>query len=266
MVIFLDVLILENFIVNTFLIILTADTLKIKIKKLNTVISAMVGALYVITMLFESLYLLNSLPIKIIIAFIMILISFQKKDILFNIKGTAIFILYSMLLAGLCVFTEFNKNGGALDRGIILNFSYKKLMIAIMIIYIVLSRLIIFVKDRKTLNNYIYGVEIVLDGSVKKIKAFLDTGNELVEPVTNLPVIIVEEDLFSKEDIKNYKYYYIPYSVINGQYGRMAAIKPEKIMVYKDDVGEEKEALIAFCNNKLSQVGDYQGLLSRGIL
>ncbi|WP_315118057.1 sigma-E processing peptidase SpoIIGA [uncultured Clostridium sp.] len=266
MVIYLDVFLLENFIVNTFLIFLTSDTLKIRAKKLNVLIGALVGTLYTITLFLKSLNLFINVPVKIIMALIMILISFRKKNILFNLKATAIFILYSMLLAGLCVFIEFNKSGGRLGYGIIINFSYKKLMIALMLIYLILRRVVFFIKDRKVLNSYIYGVEIVLDSSVKKIRAFLDTGNELVEPVTNLPVIIVEENLFTKEEIKNYKYYYIPYNVINGSHGRLEAIKPEKIIIYKEDSVEEKEALIAFCHNKLSGEDDYQGLLSRGIL
>ena len=48
------------------------------------------------------------------------------------------------------------------------------------------------------------------------MRAFLDTGNELREPATNLPVLIVERDIFYDINLSKYDKFYIPYKVING--------------------------------------------------
>ncbi|WP_125154642.1 sigma-E processing peptidase SpoIIGA [Clostridium rectalis] len=267
MIIYMDLLILENFIVNKFLLYLTAQTVKVKIKQFDITLSAFIGSLYILVMFYDKKGYFISIYFKILLALVMTYITFRKKNLLFNIKTTIIFILYTMLLAGLCVFIEMNKNNNPIEgTAVIYNFSYKKLMLSLMIIYLVINRLLAFIKDRRDSNCYLYDVDIVLRSSKTKVKAFLDTGNELVEPVTNLPVIVVQEDIFKDIDIKDYSNFYIPYKVVNGAGGRLRAIKPECIKIYKEEQIEEKDALIAFSNEKLSDTGDYQALLSRGIL
>lgn len=266
MIVYIDVLLLENFIVNSFLLSITANTLRCRVKGTNTCLGALLGSLFIFTILIDSLRYFNNIIIKILMAVIMVFITFRKKNLLFIIKASIIFISYSMVLAGLCVFLEFNKNNSYIMGGVIYNFSYKKLMLSIMIIYLLISRIIFFIKDRREMYSFIYEVDIVLKNANKEVKAFLDTGNELVEPVTNLPVIIVEKDIFKDEDINGYDVFYIPYSVINGNYGKLRAIRPECVKVHKEDYFEEKDVLIAFCEKKLSNSGDYQALLSRGII
>lgn len=266
MIVYIDVLLLENFIVNSFLLSITVHTLRCRVKATYIALGGLLGSLFIFTVLVDSLRYFNNIIIKIMMAFIMVFITFRKKNLLFNVKASIIFILYSMLLAGVCVFIEFNHNNSHMMQGVIYNFSHKKLMLSIMIIYLVIHRIVFFIKDRKEMNSFIYEIDIVLKSSQKEVKAFLDTGNELVEPVTNLPVVIVEKDLFNEEDIKGYDTFYIPYSVINGDYGKLKAIKPEYVKIHKENYLEEKDVLVAFCEKKLSNNGDYQALLSRGII
>jgi len=108
MTLYLDVLLLENFIVNRFLLEITAQTIKISINRLYVNLAAFIGSLYILIILQDSLNYLKSFPVKFLIALIMIIITFRKKDIIFNLKVFILFILYSMVLAGLCVFIELN--------------------------------------------------------------------------------------------------------------------------------------------------------------
>ena len=266
MVVYIDVLLLENFIVNTFLLSITARTVSTRVRGPYTYVAGFIGSLYIFTILIDSLKYFNNILMNITIAVIMVFITFRKKDLLFNIKASIIFILYSMLLAGLCIFIEFNQNNSSVSQGVIYNFSYKKLMLSVIIIYLLIDRAVLFVKDRREMHSFIYEVDIILKTSKKEIKAFLDTGNELVEPVTNLPVIIVEKHIFKEEDIQGYDIFYIPYAVINGSYGKLKAIKPECVKIHREDYMEERDVLVAFCEKKLSNSGDYQALLSRGII
>lgn len=266
MIIYLDVLLFENFIVNRFLLEVTAQTVKISINSLYTNLAAFIGSLYILIILQDRLNYLKSFPVKFFIALIMILITFRRKNIIFNLKIFILFILYSMMLAGLCVFIELNSVKDLDSNMIIYDFSYKKLILSFMIMYVILRRIILFIKDRQSLQSYIFDLEIVLNDKSQKLKAFLDTGNELTEPVTGYPVIIVEKNIFKETNLKKEEMFYIPYSVINGYSGKLQAIKPGKIKVNINGCFEDREALIAFCDNKLSQSGDYNALLSRGII
>jgi stage II sporulation protein GA (sporulation sigma-E factor processing peptidase) len=266
LVIYVDTLIIENFIINYFLLYITSQTVRIKIKVWRLVLSALMGACYVLTKIYPSLILYTSLLFKIIVALVMIVILFGRKDILFYIKSLLIYMLYSMLLAGFCFFIEFNQQSYMGDYGSLYNFSYKKLLLSLVIIYLIIDRLIIFIGDRKDLSSLIYTVDIVNNNLETKVLAFLDTGNELREPATNLPVMIIEKRYFDNVYIDEKDIFYIPYQVINGKADKLKGFKPQYIKVHHGNEIKEREVIIALCENRLSNLSDYQALLSRGVI
>ena len=92
--VYLDIMILENFIVNLFILFLTSQTLKVNNKILYLLISSFLGSLYILVLIIPSLALFNKFIFKISIAFILIFIAFRKRDLIFNIKATAVYIVY----------------------------------------------------------------------------------------------------------------------------------------------------------------------------
>ena len=128
------------------------------------------------------------------------------------------------------------------------------------------NRIVIYVRERKQLTSYIYNIEICINGVKTKVKTFLDTGNELREPATNLPVIIVERQLFQDMNLDSYNAYSIPYSVVSGYGGNLMGIKPDSIKIDVDGNLKDEKAILAFSDKKLSKHNDYNGLLPRGII
>jgi stage II sporulation protein GA (sporulation sigma-E factor processing peptidase) len=126
--------------------------------------------------------------------------------------------------------------------------------------------LVIYIKDRKELSSLIFTVDIVNNHLEKKVLAFLDTGNELREPVTNLPVMIIEKKHFNDFYINKEDAFHIPYQVVNGSVGKMLGFKPEYIKIHYGKEIRQREVIIALCENKLSNLNDYNALLSRGII
>lgn len=270
LIIYLDVLLIENFIVNLFLICITSDTMKIKLKVTNAILSAVFATSYVMVILIPKLNVFNAIYIKIPLVMVFMIIAFKKLDIGFILKSSAIYIIYSMLLSGLCFFIGIN-NINIMDQNRTLeSFSYKYILMSMMILYIFINRIINFIKDRYIVDNLIYSVEIFYKGKVKSFKGFLDTGNELREPATDLPVIIVERGALGDITLEDKERYMIPYEVVNGSKGRLQGFKPEYIKLYynKDEKVSIKpiEAIICICDNSLSKGGEYSALLSRGIL
>lgn len=266
MVIYLDVLLFQNFIVNIFLITITLQTIKRKASVMRLIISAFIGSLYVIPMLVPRYQYLSGIPFQVLMAVLMIFIAVKEKNLLFLAKSTIIFYFYSFLLCGLAVYSALSENPNLTPNTRVINFSSKNIYIGIMIIYIVINRLVIYVKDRKKLDQFIYNIEICTKEVKTSLKVFLDTGNELREPATNLPVIIIEKEYFDKINLEGYPIYHIPYSVVNGQHGKLIGIKPDSIKITMNDITKEEKAIVAFCDKKLSKYDDYNGLLPRGIL
>lgn len=266
MVVYLDVLVLENFIVDFFLLYITCQTMRIRVKLSRICLGAFFGSLYVITLVYPSLKVFSMIPVKIIVPFVIILITFREKDFLFNVKAGLIYILYSMLLAGMCMYLLFNQGYSPDYSGVIYNFTYSKLLISIMVSYILIHRLVVYIKDRRITDSLIFTVDIIAKDQKKTVKAFFDTGNELREPATNLPVMIVEKNILDDLRITDKDKMYIPYKVVNGYNGKMEGFKPDYINIYSGKGIRSTEVIIAFCDEKLSAINDYNALLSRGIL
>lgn len=266
MVVYLDILMLENFLVNLFLLRITIQTIKKHTSTLRLLIASVLGSLYVLTVLMPWLKFFTTTPFKIIVAFFMILITLGYRDLKGVFKGTAIFILYSMLLAGVTFYLALQDNSALSSGAIIYSFSYKNILLALMILYLMVNRIIMYVKERKLLTSYVYDIEITVNGIKTMVKTFLDTGNELREPVTNLPVIIVEKQLFKCVNLERYNTYRIPYAVVSGYGGNLIGIKPDSIKINLDGNLKEEKVILAFSDKKLSRHNDYNGLLPRGII
>lgn len=265
MVVYLDVLVIENLVVNMFLLFITSQTLKVKVKLRDITIAGFLGSMYVLTMIYPVPKFLSGIFLKIIVAIIMIFVTFRNSNLLFNIKALGIFILYAMMTAGCCIFIEFYYSKG-LTFDNMPTFSYKYILGTLMVLYMVIARVIVFVRDRKDIVNLIYDVDIIFGEKKKRVKAFLDTGNELREPLTNLPVMIVEKNVLVDINIKEKKMFYIPFKVVNGSSGVLKGFKPSGVNICKNNIFEKAELIVAVCDTKLSDLNDYNALLSRGII
>lgn len=266
MVVYLDMLLLENFLVNLFLLTITMQTIKKKVSMGRLMLSSAIGASYVFAIVIPKLQFFTSTPFKIVVALLMMMISIKDKSMGEVLKATGIFILYSVLLAGMSFYIAIKDNPSLSSSAMIYNFSYKNLILSLMIIYMLIYKLTVYVKDRRSLTNYVYTTEICIDNVKTIIKAFLDTGNELREPATNLPVIIVERKFFKDLNLKNHSIYNIPYSVVSGCNGKLIGIRPDSVKININGNIKEESLILAFCDNKLSKHSDYNGLLPRGII
>lgn len=265
MKIFVDVLILENYLVSMFLIIITARILHIKKEYLFIHLSSLIAALYTLTILFPKVKILSAVPFKILMPFIIVFIAFRIKDLLINIKAAFTYLALSFLLAGICFFIEI-RNINITSKFVIDSFNYKKFLLGIIIIFLIVERIVSFIKDRGEITSYIYKLEIKHKECITSFYAFLDTGNELREPATNLPVIIVEKSVMDIIAIKNEKSFLIPYKLVDGSRGVINGFIPEEIWLFKKNKKMLIRAVVCFTDEILSIEKDYRALLSRGII
>jgi stage II sporulation protein GA (sporulation sigma-E factor processing peptidase) len=262
-IIFIDLILLENLIVNYFLLFITAQTLSIKINYKRFLISSVCASLYTLVIFIDELKFMTAIPVTLLIALLVVYGAFGKNKFFFVLKATLIYLAYTFVVAGIIVYLE-NKNIYRLE---IENFHARKLFLALMIIYVLGYRLLTYIISLHKAKNYTYNIEIFAQEQTLKIKALLDTGNELKEPITNLPVIIVEKAALTNIDTSKYDKMYIPFKVVNGQASFLYAFKPDKIKInFGDDNFQFKNAIIGICDTKLSENNEYQGLLSRDII
>lgn len=266
MVIYGDIVFLENFIVDYFLLNVTGKILMIKTKKSRLLVASFIGALYTFTFLIPKLKILSIFPVQFLIAFIILSISLNIKNIFLLFKGTICFIIISALLSGTCILLLLIKSNSIFGDNILSNNTIKNIIIGVISIYFFCCYMVKFTKNKAIVTNFKYDVNLEVNSKEYNIKAFLDTGNELYEPASNLPCIIVEDWIFKDIQLSKDNIYYVPYRAV-GIKGQLIGFKANWIRIKNENSKwEEIEALICLCQENLSRDNDFNALLSRGII
>ena len=267
MKVYVDVIVFENFIIDLFLLQITCKILRYKISK-KIYFAALLGGVYSLVVVVKSLNYLTLFLFQTIIAFFMLRISVGKLNLKDSIKALSVFYVNSVLLCGTCLaLSNINRSYSISNDYVIKDNFIKEILIAIIIIYLFANKFISYLKDRSMITNFLYQVEITINNVKYTINSFLDTGNELKEPITNLPCIIVENKFINKESIENLKTYHVPYSAIGGT-GYLEGVVVDKVRIKGESSNKWKEidAIICFCNETLSSSNEFNALLSRGII
>lgn len=267
MIIYADILILENFIVNLFLLTLTMKFVKHKSKLFLLIISSLIGGVYTLVVIIPRLYLFSLIPFELLVAYAMLRIVYGKTSIVNMVKLLGIFLFLTFALSGMCFLFSLKQNLYVLGNTFkIERYSVKYIMLGIMIIYCVYARLIEYIKERTFVKNYNFEIEFISGDKKYIFNGFLDTGNELREPITNLPCILIEESLISDLKFNNKNTYSIPYSAI-GYGGNLRGIRINNIEVKNNNYADRViDAIICPCKEKLSRENEFNALLSRGIV
>lgn len=192
----------------------------------------------------------------------MVLIVFKGKGIKNILWGYLILLSISMILAGIIIFTCSKGE----NMFVISNVSYKNTIISIMLTYLVLCQIVYYLKDKKKILGLSFDVEINTRYGCKNLKCFLDTGNNLKEPITKTPVIIVNCESLKEFKFLDEEFINIRYSTVGGNYGEIKAFKPDSIILHRDKKEYEIKAFIGLIENKLSLEEEYEGLLPRGLM
>ena len=267
MEVYADILILENCIVNFFLLTLTMNYIKHKCKMITLIISSFIGGLYTLVLVIPKLKILASLPFELVVACIMIKVVYGKTSVTNLIKLLIIFLMMSFTLSGICFLFSIKQNLYLLGSMFkIEKYSIKYIMLGIMIIYIIYSRITDYMKDKLFTDNFSFKIEFEIEKRKYSFQSFLDTGNELRETITNLPCILIEENLIGDVNFHSNNTYQILYSSI-GHGGSLKGIRVNNIKITNRDCLYEKiDAIICPCKEKLSKENEFNALLSRGVV
>ena len=251
--IYVDVVIMENFIVDLFILVITCKILKIQTNKIRIIIASIIGGVYSIVMVIPQINIFASIPFQIAISFIIIFIAFNKNRIFIIFKGVGVFILVSIVLSGMCFMFTIVQSNYSVDKSFqVEDNSFKNIILSLIIIYFISCRIIAFIKDRTVVSNFIFDIEFEYSGKISSIKGFLDTGNELSEPSTNLPCILVEQKFLDIKHCSDENLYYISYNAI-GVKGILKGVKVDNVLIKKE--GKEYKRIVAIlcpCEEVLS--------------
>ncbi len=253
MTVYADILILINTYVNFFVLLVTSALLRLHTPIWKMIIGAIIGGVASLIILLPKQNEFISCAIHLLLAFIIILVSFGITTVRIMLKRLAFFFAASFIFSGsiYCFWLAFKPDRLIINNSVIyFDISAFELIIASGIIYgmVMLVRLFCggFNKnERKTVK-----LDLIHNGKRITYNCLIDTGNMLRDCFTDMPIAVVDKsishaleiDFFNADDMSiiSNKIRYIPFNTV-GESGLMPVFKPDLIKV---DGKEKNDILI----------------------
>lgn len=293
MTVYIDIILLENLCMNYIILFATAYIMKIKISHIRIIASSSIGAVYSIMLYMKILPIYSSIFMKIILSVVMVYISYAPKSVKIAIKQLIIFYLISFAFGG-CAFALlyfvkpqdiFIKNGVYIGT-----YPLKIALLGGIVGFVITYIAFKIIKNKATKEEMIYKLKIKINDKTVEVNALLDTGNKLKDPITLVPVIVIEKQKlynFLPEEIlenidkiiggdsnklieENIKYMskfrVIPYNSIGKQNGLMLGFKADEVKIIIDEEERTiKNTIIGIFNQSFNSQ-TYSALISLEII
>lgn len=196
MELYLDIFILENTLLNLFVIILTSILTCNKVPLTRKLLGAFAGTAFAVFIVILSPTLMESYIVKLIISGILVLLVYFPINVIDFFKTFAIFCLSAMIVAGTMFFlmAASGTNFLIMDGICVVNGGTKApvLFLTLLLCMIFVKVLFKLKKVHAIKDRLLVPLIISIDEKIVSISALIDTGNLLCDPLTNLPVIIAE--------------------------------------------------------------------------
>lgn len=291
MTVYLDIVFLENLCINCIILLATALINKNPIKIIRIVLSSFIGSIYAVLVYLPIFSMLSNIIMKILLSICMVHIAYNTKTIKSLLKQLTLFYLTSFTFGGVAfALIYFVKPQNILIRNGVLVGTYpiRITLVGVIVGFIIIT--VAFKNHKKKLSKKDMFCNIIINfkNKSKPVKAMIDTGNLLKEPITGNSVVVVEKEILAEiipEDILDNiqsiisgkidvslneyasKFRIIPFSSLGKENGLLLGIKIDNIEVEYDEQENIIEgAIIGIYDKKLSKTNAYNALIGLDII
>ena len=267
--VYLDLLFLINFFTDYITLLCAAKISHAVIRRKCIVAASLIGGIYACFCTVYQNHWINTPLAQLACAVLLCFISFYKENQLFRCCLT--FLIISAVFGGVLSPFVF-----VTEQGMHLSVNLKALVVTFAAVYFILSQL--YRRTSANITQTYQQAEICFRNKTITCTVLRDTGNELYDPMSNLPVLIIEKSLVrelipelsgadAEEDIFDTfchlnalpnlvgKFRIIPYQSISGK-NILIGFIPDKLTIDS----KEKEMIVAYTNLKLNTNNQYQGI------
>ncbi|ANS75105.1 sigma-E processing peptidase SpoIIGA [Paenibacillus yonginensis] len=299
MVVYIDLIFLTNLFIDGALLLTTAWMRKQKPKIWRVVLSAVIGALYCLMMFLPQLSFMYTFLIKFLFSIVMLWVAFGFGSLQNYMRNLGAFYVVNFVAAGgilgihylLMSSSElwngimFTQSGGMSFR---LKVGTLFALIGIAVVLWMFKTVQNSRQRQERLSSYTGEVTVEIEGYTVHCQGLIDTGNQLTDPLTRMPVMVMEAGLWQdvlppgwKEKLAQGqadnlllelgemdvfpwrdRLRLVPYRGINKGSQFMLAMKPDEVRI---KIGEQmhvsRRALIGLDGGKLSSEGGYQAII-----
>ncbi|GGA20915.1 sigma-E processing peptidase SpoIIGA [Paenibacillus physcomitrellae] len=299
MVVYIDLIFLTNLLIDGALLLTTAWMRKQKPKIWRVSLSAVVGALYCLMMFLPQLSFMYTFLTKFLFSVVMLWLAFGFGSLQNYMRNLGAFYVVNFVAAGgilgihyLLMSSSELWNGIMFTQSGGMSFRLKVGSIFSLVGFAVVLLGFKAVQNsrqrQERLAAYTGEVEVLIEGHSIHCQGLIDTGNQLTDPLTRMPVMVMEAllwqdvlpsgwkeklaqgqadnlllelgemDVFPWRD----RLRLVPYRGINKSSQFMLAMKPDEVRIR---VGEQmhvsRRVLIGLDGGKLSAEGAYQAII-----
>ena len=258
--IYIDVFLCVNFFVDYMILILVRKTLRINTGLLRLIPASLFSAFLSLAVFLPFYTKLFSVLYKILSAALIVFIAYGKTGLRTYIVRVLILFGTSIAYAGTItlIWLWLKPKGIVIYNGsIYISISPLMLIVCTIVVFITLS---IYERIKKKSKNgvLIKNVTIITDNNQCSFKSQIDTGMNIKEPFSGLPVIIAEKELFEEYPENNLRV--IPYTTLSGE-GVLMAFKPKSVLIDGKEV--KNGCYVALCKGRIN--GEIKSLMGNDL-
>lgn len=288
MTVYLDVILLLNFCIDYLLLMLTGIFLKRELNRKRIALSALLASLYVLVIFYPYVSVLYHPIFKFLFSMVVILLAFRFQRFTYFMQNVAMFYFVTFMIGGgLIALRFFLQSDSQILNGMIVTkqsglgdpFSWLFIIIGFPLVWLFSHHRISNINVRKLAYDQMANVEIHIGEDVYHLKGLIDSGNQLMDPITRDPVMILDMNyvnlpseivaLVKQSDLGlrsgvisehpwDVRLRLVPYRSVGQDHTFMLAIRPDFIQIIHDNQKYvTKRCLIGLSSQLLSSEGDY---------
>ncbi|QHT63858.1 sigma-E processing peptidase SpoIIGA [Paenibacillus lycopersici] len=303
--VYIDVLFLVNLLIDGSNLLVTAWVRSIRAKWWRLLLAAGVGALYAVMMVFPPLSFMFSIVIKLLFSLAMLFIAFGFGSVQHFIRLAGAFYGVNFAAAGALLGFHylFMNSSSQLWRTVIydadgrpvfmLSTTMVFLFSLIVVGYYIYRSVISERRERDLVTTHLAEVKVRIGDREHGCTGLIDTGNQLYEPLTRTPVMVMEasvwQDVLPASWIRHIReakvdqllagltdeepfvwrdrLRLVPYRGVNRGAQFMLAIKPDLVIVDREGkLYQSRKVLIGLDAGKLVADGTYRAIIHPSLL
>ncbi|MEK8129729.1 sigma-E processing peptidase SpoIIGA [Paenibacillus filicis] len=292
MVVYLDIIFLLNVLIDGALMWTTAWSRKLRFRFWRLLLSAVIGGSYAVFLFFPPLGFLYTFLVKFLFSLVMLVTAFGFGGLQHFLRNLGTFYMVNFVAAGVVVGCMYARqsadellNGILLGRGLTgtLTLVFVGIPLAVWIYRTVIQAL----KRKQEMVSLMAQVHVHIDCVESSCTGLIDTGNQLYDPLTRTPVMVMEAsqwrewipeawmekirraevdqiisaigtDAFIWQD----RLRLVPYRGVNRSTQFMLALKPDKVIITTEQGQTETlKVLIGLDGGRLSSDNAYQAII-----
>ena len=290
--VYLDIIFLENLCINCIILLATAVINKNSIGIIRILLSSFIGSLYAVIVYLSIAPIFSNIILKILLSICMVHIAYNPKNPKSLLKQLILFYLTSFTFGGVAfALLYFVKPQEILIKNGVLIGTYpiKIALTGVILGFIIITIAFKNFKKRLSKKDMFCNITIKINNKSKTIKAMIDTGNLLKEPLSGAPVVVVEKEelteIIPKDILDNAqkiisgeynniilseytpKFRVIPFSSLGKENGLLLGIKIDNLQIeYDEQENNISNAVVGIYDKKLTKNNLYNALIGLDII